>query len=198
MTEEDAIATLETITAQLEQCKQLLFDHHPKLAATREKLLAARDSNEWLEARNEALEVALRLAIKDLWAGYNSTRSFIDDNVPDWIRGDDSPSYPCIQNIKVLQQIRDNVMPPFERPEREALIKEMEEVMPDFRVQFMKAVRESPSLAGPPPRRCKMRLLDSTERCPNVGVPYPGFDYFVCDSCAKSVADLFLESQGQG
>lgn len=41
---------------------------------------------------------ALEQADRDCWKGYWQTRTFIDENVPGWVRGDDGPSYQLVQN----------------------------------------------------------------------------------------------------
>lgn len=63
-------------------------------------LRTERDEQAALAGR---LREALNIAIDDLWAGYWSTRGFIDARVPGWTNGDDGPSYPCIRNMNRLK-----------------------------------------------------------------------------------------------
>lgn len=53
--------------------------------------------------KTERLRLALLKAADQLETGYWSTRAFIDENVPDWVRGDDGPSYPM---LKAAAEIR--------------------------------------------------------------------------------------------
>ena len=62
--------------------------------------------------RERALLAALEGACKDLEAGYWRTRTFIDENVPGWVHGDDGPSHPLIRHLAQYRSALSDQPPP--------------------------------------------------------------------------------------
>lgn len=54
--------------------------------------------------REQKLIKSLKQARADFYNGYWTTRDFIDKNVPNWVRGDDGPSYPLLRAALKINQ----------------------------------------------------------------------------------------------
>lgn len=67
--------------------------------------------------RERALRAVLEGACKDLEAGYWRTRTFIDENVPGWVHGDDGPSHPLIRHLAQYRAALADPPPPDPRDE---------------------------------------------------------------------------------